>query len=78
MIICDIKLLWAIKNILRILRFYCMYAYANTRNAKDLFPATQSVNTKHSPNVGTMLAHRLRRRPNIVPTLCERLVFAGH
>ena len=24
-----------------------------------------------------MLAHRLRRRPNIVPTLGERLVFAG-
>ena len=34
-------------------------------------------NTKRSPNVGTMLAHRLRHWPNIVPTLGERLVFAG-
>ena len=34
-------------------------------------------NTKHSPSVGTMLAYRLRRWPNIVPALDERLVFAG-
>ena len=34
-------------------------------------------NAKHSPNLGTMLAHRLRRWVNIAPTLCKRLVFAG-
>ena len=34
-------------------------------------------NTRRSPNVGTMLANRLRRWPNIVPALGERLVFAG-
>ena len=34
-------------------------------------------NTKRSANVGTMLAHRLRRWSNTVPTLAERLVFAG-
>ena len=31
---------------------------------------------RRSPNVVTMLAHRLRRLPNIVPTLDERLVLA--
>ena len=34
-------------------------------------------NTRRSPNVGLLLAHRLRRWPNINPTLGERLVFAG-
>ena len=32
---------------------------------------------EHSPNTGTMLAHRLRRWPNIVPALAERLVLAA-
>ena len=35
-------------------------------------------NTRLSPNVGTMLVHRLRRWSNIVPTLGERLVLAGY
>ena len=34
-------------------------------------------NTSRSHNVGSMLAHRLRRWPNIEPTLRERIVFAG-
>ena len=34
-------------------------------------------NTRRSPNVGTLSAHRLLRWPNIVPTLGERLMFAG-
>ena len=34
-------------------------------------------NTRRSADVGTMLAHRLRRWANIVPTLAERLVFTG-
>ena len=34
--------------------------------------------TRHSHNVGTMLAQRRRRWPNIVPTLGERLVSAGY
>ena len=33
--------------------------------------------TRRSPNVGSMLVHRLRRWPNIVPTLGESLMFAG-
>ena len=33
-------------------------------------------NTTHRPNVGPMLAHRLRRRPNISPTLGLGVVFA--
>ena len=32
----------------------------------------------YSPNVGLLLAHRLRRWPNNNPTLGECLVFAGH
>ena len=39
----------------------------------NIFPA----NTRHSPNVASMLAHRLRRWPNIEATLGECLVFAG-
>ena len=34
-------------------------------------------NTIHLNNVDTMLAHRLRRWPNIVPALGERLMLAG-
>ena len=34
-------------------------------------------NSRRSPNAGSMLARRLRRRANIEPTLGERLVFAG-
>ena len=34
-------------------------------------------NTRHSPNEGTVVAHRLRRWPSIVPTLGECLVLAG-
>ena len=38
-----------------------------------MYPA----NTRRSPNVVTMLAHRLRRWANIVTTLGERLTFHG-
>ena len=38
---------------------------------------TSPSTTRRSSNIGTMLAHRLRRWPNIVPTLDERRVFAG-
>ena len=34
--------------------------------------------TTHRSNVGPMLAHRLRRWPNIVPTLDRCVVFAGY
>ena len=34
--------------------------------------------TRRWPYVGSVLARRLRRRPNIYPTLCRRLVFAGY
>ena len=34
-------------------------------------------NTRRQPNVGLMLAHRLRRWPNINSTLGQRVVFAG-
>ena len=33
--------------------------------------------TTHLPNIEPMLAHRLRRRPNICPTLGRWVVFAG-
>ena len=39
--------------------------------------AAAAASTKRSANVGTKLAHRLRLWPNIIPTLAERLVFAG-
>ena len=38
------------------------------------FPA----NTTHPPNVGSMLARRLRRRSNIDPTLGRCVLFAGN
>ena len=34
-------------------------------------------NTIHSPIVGSMLAHRLRRWPNIDPTMGESIMFPG-
>ena len=33
--------------------------------------------TKYLPNIGLMFCHRLRRWPNIIPTLFEYTVFAG-
>ena len=38
---------------------------------------TIPMNTRHPPNVGLILAHRLRRWANINPTLGGCLVFAG-
>ena len=34
-------------------------------------------NTRHCPNVGSILGHRLRRWSNIEPTLGQFLIFAG-
>ena len=39
---------------------------------------TNPANTTHRPNVGPMLAHRLRRRPHIGPTLGRCVLFAGN
>ena len=39
--------------------------------------STHAVNTRRSPDAGTMLGQRRRRWPNIVPILGERFVFAG-
>ena len=38
---------------------------------------TGTQETRHSHNVGTMLAHRLRRCPNIVLILLQRFVLLG-
>ena len=46
--------------------------FVSARNGQS-FPA----NTRPRPNVGPMLVHRLRRWPNIGPTLGRYLVFAG-
>ena len=35
-------------------------------------------NTIRWPNVGLLLARRLRRRPNIKPTSVQRILFAGY
>ena len=40
-----------------------------------LLPQIISGKTRHSPNAGSMLTHRLRGWPNIEPTLGERLVI---
>ena len=42
-----------------------------------LLTSRTPVNKRRSPNVGSMLDHCLRRRPNIKPTLDPRLMFAG-
>ena len=39
---------------------------------------TQKTWKKRSSNAGIMLGHRLRRWPNITPTLDKRLMFTGH
>ena len=39
--------------------------------------STDPANTGHSPNAVSMLAHRLRRWPNIETALGECPVFAG-
>ena len=43
----------------------------------SVFLRVLPANTRHSPNVISMLAHRLRRWPNMGITLRECLVFAG-
>ena len=51
------------------------------RNVKKMFSVywvyIYPANTRHSPNVCTMLAQRLRRWPNFVPALRECLVLLG-
>ena len=42
-----------------------------------MFVGTVPANTRRWHNVGSMLAHRLRRRANSEPPLVQRLVFAG-
>ena len=37
-----------------------------------------TANTEHSPKVGSVPSHCLRRWPNTEPTLGEYLVFAGY
>ena len=62
----------------------CSTVLEDIKNRTDV-PITHSVmctlpnpaNTRRSANVGTLLAYRLRRWANIIPTLGERLVFAG-
>ena len=51
----------------------CWSNIAHVRSASRC----DSVLERLSANVGTMLAQRLRRWPNIVPTVAERFVFAG-
>ena len=50
-----------------------MLASRATCTTTSLHPA----NRRHSPIVGSMLAHHLRRSANIVPTMGECLMFAG-
>ena len=53
---------------------YTYYAYSDqTRHC----PCIDTANTRRSPNVGSMLANRLRRWPIIDPTFGHCLVFAG-
>ena len=40
-------------------------------------PCRGSANIIHWPNVGLLLAHRLRRWPNSKPALVQPLMFAG-
>ena len=55
----------------------------NTISQFDTFKPTHCLyiypaNTRHQTNAGLLLAHRLRRWPNIKPTLVRCLVFAGY
>ena len=49
------------------------FVFTHTSNYRQ-YPA----NTRHSVNVGIMLAHRLRRWPNIITTSAECFVLAGY
>ena len=40
-------------------------------------PVSVKKRPRRSSNAGLMMAHRLRRRPNIKPTLDQLFVFAG-
>ena len=45
-------------------------------SVRSLLPCRRS-STRHWPNDGLMLAHRLRRWPSIKPAVVQRFVFAG-
>ena len=51
--------------------------YAYTLKCVCSQQSAVSAKTNNQPNVGKTLGHRLRRWPNVVPTLGEHLVFAG-
>ena len=48
----------------------------NTRGYAGIYPSEVDTLKKVLPDVRLMLVHRLRRCPNIKPTLVEDLVFA--
>ena len=54
-----------------------MVAQRRTFNVACLLGRAYLTNTRRSPNVGTVLAHRLRRCPNIIAALGEYILFRG-
>ena len=66
-------LLFCLFNMMHDENQYCWYMCAICRICVSALPA----HTRHWINGGSMLARRLRRRPNIDPTLIQCLVLAG-
>ena len=54
-----------------------MLALRFEKAARNFPKVSIPANTRRSPDIGSMLTHRLRRWPNIEPTLGECLEFAG-
>ena len=68
-------------SLITMIRLYAFYRSAVFSTLKvNLYQKsvfTLAANTTHLPYVQPMLAHRLRRRPNIGETLGRSVVFAG-
>ena len=69
--------------LLIVVRLKCCFLIQNNLINLELFHLFSDIhcfipaNTRHSPNAVSMLAHRLRRWPNIETALGEFIVFAG-
>ena len=50
--------------------------FTTSKGPVSLIHVRIPANMRRSRNVGTMLGQRRRRWPSIVPTLCERFMFA--
>ena len=65
------------RRCINVIQMFCVWWERCRRGPTSNQPESNPINTRSWTNVGIMLAHRLRRWPDIKPTLGQRLLFNG-